>query len=113
MAPLYEFLGGITQSLTRWPSLRAQARRTSRELHHLQGHDRALTGARLLKMDLCGCDPVSEDAAAAFTERAQLLIDHYFEYVSDLYALAEKLGGSAKAYGYSEDEIEQSFRAPS
>ena len=28
VAPLYEFLGGFPQSLTRWPLLRAQARRT-------------------------------------------------------------------------------------
>ena len=27
VAPLYVFLGGFTQSLTRWPLLRAQARR--------------------------------------------------------------------------------------
>jgi hypothetical protein len=39
-APLYEFLGGITQRLTRWPVPRAQARRTGRELHHQRGHDR-------------------------------------------------------------------------
>jgi len=34
VVPLYRFLGGFLQSLTRWPVHRDQARRTDQDLHH-------------------------------------------------------------------------------
>ena len=41
VAPSFSvFLGGFTQSVTRWPISHAQARRMVRELHHQRGHDR-------------------------------------------------------------------------
>ena len=39
VVPLYRFLGGFLQRLTRWPVLRDQARREDQDLHHSRPED--------------------------------------------------------------------------
>ena len=39
VVPLYRFLGGFLQRLTRWPDQRDQARREDQDLHHSRGRD--------------------------------------------------------------------------
>ncbi|GAY11085.1 PE domain-containing protein [Pseudonocardia sp. N23] len=68
-----------------------------------------LRWSRLLKADRCGGDPVSADAAAAFTERAQALIDYFFLYVDDLQRIADSLKDSATAYGFTDLQIADSL----
>lgn len=63
----------------------------------------------LMKAGLCGGDPVSEDAAAAFNERAALLFNSCQLYVDDLRALANSIQASARAYGLSESDIAASL----
>jgi len=41
VVPLYRFLGGFLQRLTRWPVQRDQARREDQDLHHSRGRDRS------------------------------------------------------------------------
>lgn len=62
-----------------------------------------------VKAGRCGGDPVSEDAALAFTERAQLLVEAYRGYVADLRRQAGVLQESARSYGYADEEISAVF----
>lgn len=61
---------------------------------------------------LCGADPVSPEAAAAFDERINALVDQCFAYNRDLRASAQALDTTARAYGYTDDEITASFKSP-
>ena len=58
---------------------------------------------------LCGGDPVSPEAARAFDERIDALAQGCFEYNRDLRSSAAALDATARAYGYSDDEIAASF----
>ncbi|WP_232661383.1 hypothetical protein [Pseudonocardia sp. TRM90224] len=60
-------------------------------------------------MGLCGGDPVSRDAQAAFNERTLALIDGCFSYNRDLRQAAHALDETARFYGYTDDEIASSF----
>ena len=72
-----------------------------------------LADADGLSAGLCGGDPVSKDAALAFTQRAQALIKAYRGYVDDLDRLATELADSARAYGHAEGDIRAAFRMES
>ncbi|MGD9985822.1 PE domain-containing protein [Pseudonocardia sp.] len=71
--------------------------------------DLALSPVLGVEAGLCGGDPVSQDAAAAFTERAQLLMKAYQGYIEDLRRQADALQESARSYGYAEAEIRAVF----
>ena len=60
---------------------------------------------------LCGDDPVSHDAKAAFNERIDALLGQCRQYTDDLEAAGHALGDTARTYGYTEDEITASFTA--
>jgi hypothetical protein len=60
----------------------------------------------------CGSDPVSPEAAAAFDERINALVTQCFTYNRDLRASAGALDATARAYGYTDDEIAASFQPP-
>jgi hypothetical protein len=62
---------------------------------------------------LCGGDPVSPEAAAAFNERIDALVQECRNYNRDLRASAVALEDTARGYGYTEDEIAASFRPAS
>jgi len=61
---------------------------------------------------LCGADPVSPEAAAAFDERIAALVKQCFTYNRNLRASAYALDATAQAYGYTDDEIAASFQSP-
>ncbi|OLF13296.1 hypothetical protein BU204_28180 [Actinophytocola xanthii] len=74
-----------------------------------------LRGAREeLRIEPPGSDDVSSRIAPAWNDRLVDGDDCYAEriasYVLGLRKLAVQLGDSAKAYGYTEDEIEAAFR---
>jgi len=60
----------------------------------------------------CGGDPVSPEAASAFDERINALVTQCLAYNRDLRASASALDATARAYGYTDDEIAASFRPP-
>lgn len=59
---------------------------------------------------ICGNDPVSPEAAAAFNERIDALLNQCLRYNADLRAAAQALDATARRYGYSDGEIADSFR---
>lgn len=59
---------------------------------------------------LCGRDPVSPEAAAAFNERIDALVQSCFDYNRRLAAAARTLDATAREYGYTDEEIAQSFQ---
>lgn len=61
------------------------------------------------RADLCGGDPVSADAKAAFNERAAALVDSHALYILDLRQLAIAVAESARYYGVSDDDIARSL----
>ena len=65
------------------------------------------------EVGLCGRDPVSPEAASAFNERIAALLEHCRAYNQDLRAAASALDATARAYGYTDDQIAASFHAPS
>lgn len=84
-------------------ALLAEADRLDRELQ--------LAGDRRFHTDLvCGSDPVSPEAAAAFAERIAELQRQCTAYNSDLRAAARALDDTARSYGYTDDEIAASFQ---
>jgi hypothetical protein len=62
---------------------------------------------------LCGGDPVSPEAAQAFNELIEGLVDNCFAYNRDLRAAASALDATARAYGYTDEQIAASFRPDS
>lgn len=73
--------------------------------------DAVLTAQRKgTRIGLCGGDPVSVDAMAAFNERIDALLDGCLAYNRDLRTAAHALDDTARAYGHSEDEIATSFQ---
>jgi hypothetical protein len=62
---------------------------------------------------LCGHDPVSPEAAQAFNQRINALVQSCFQYNRDLRTSAAALDATARSYGYSDDEIARSFRPTS
>ena len=69
---------------------------------------------RELRIEPPGGDDVSTRIAPAWNDRLVDDEDSYAqrvsEYITGLRKLAVQLGDSAKAYGYTEDEIEAAFR---
>jgi hypothetical protein len=59
---------------------------------------------------LCGGDPVSPEAARAFNERIDSLVDRCRAYNGELRMAALALDTTARAYGYTDDEIAASYR---
>jgi hypothetical protein len=65
------------------------------------------------KVGLCGQDPVSPEAANAFNERIDVLIASCRTYNRDLHTAAQALDATARAYGYTDDEIAASYHLTS
>ncbi|MEJ3658417.1 hypothetical protein WEH80_36215 [Actinomycetes bacterium KLBMP 9759] len=59
---------------------------------------------------LCGGDPVSRDASKAFNERIEMLFAQCRQYNQDLRAAASALDATARTYGYTDEEIADSYR---
>jgi hypothetical protein len=59
---------------------------------------------------ICGGDPVSPEAAGAFTERIDALVSGCRAYNRDLYTAAYALDATARTYGYTDEEIAASYR---
>ena len=64
----------------------------------------------LTGVGLCGGDPVSPEAALAFNERINALLENCFAYNRDLRAAAGALDATARMYGYTDEQIAASFR---
>ncbi len=67
----------------------------------------------LSRVGLCGADPVSPEAARAFNERIDALVKSCFDYNQDLRMSAARLDATARAYGYTDDQISASFHPTS
>lgn len=65
------------------------------------------------EVGVCGGDPVSPEAAGAFNERINALVVGCREYNRDLRTAANTLDATARAYGYTEDEIAASYHPSS
>ena len=82
-------------------ALLAEAERLDRELvERHRGHE----------VGRCGGDPVSPEAAVAFNERINALLENCFAYNRDLRAAASALDATAHKYGYTDEQIAESFR---
>lgn len=84
-------------------ALLAEADRLDEELTVRRG--------RHASVGLCGGDPVSPDAAAAFNERIDALVAHCRAYNSELRSAASTLDATARLYGYTDEEIAASYRS--
>jgi hypothetical protein len=80
------------------------------EAERLDGALRARHGA-FTGVGVCGGDPVSPEAAQAFNERINALVEGCRAYNSALRASATTLDATARAYGFTDSEIAASFRA--
>lgn len=76
------------------------------EVGRLQG---TLRDNDWVRMGRCGGDPVSEDAEAAFNERAALLFAAFQREVDDLKNLAHAVREAARAYGVAEADVAAVF----
>lgn len=69
---------------------------------------------RDMRIDPPGTDEVSTRMASAWNDRLLAADDSYAnrvaEYITGLKKLAVQLGDTAKAYGFTEDQIEAAFR---
>lgn len=86
----------------------------------LQAHAAALHAAdrvrgvlesngRDMRLEAMGTDPVSIEAAAAFTSRLQKYVMFGWNYVNELERLAGSLREAALTYGYTDDEVARGF----
>ena len=84
-------------------------------LHAVDHAKDTLSEARArMRLEPCAEDPVSEEAAAAWNARLVDAPDSYAErlqqYVDSLYHLCDQLEDTAKQYGYTEEEITNTFK---
>jgi len=107
MTSLPSGAGGASIQVTRENVLQARAVL----LQEVETLESAVASARVFYggIGLCGQDPVSKDAAPAFSERTAKLFDEYDEHGRELRAMAAKLATAANAYGYTEEEISTSL----
>jgi hypothetical protein len=82
---------------------RALLQEAERLQSELEKHGRDVTVRR------CGEDPVSADAAAAFTPRLQAMVRQAMLVPAMLRAAGDRLGEAARAYGHTDAEIAASF----
>jgi len=75
-------------------------------LDELVRHERGM----MQGVGLCGGDPVSPEAAKAFNERIEALLEQCRRYNQDLREAAHALDDVAHSYGWTEDEITASFQ---
>jgi hypothetical protein len=66
---------------------------------------------QMLHVGECGPDPVSEPAAELFNDKVRALAHQCNGYAQALGDSANALEQSARAYGYSEEQIKASFSA--
>lgn len=60
---------------------------------------------------LCGGDPISRDAQQLFTAKIHdNVLTPTYQYIDRLLDIAEELAASARAYGFTEEQIAGSFR---
>jgi hypothetical protein len=62
-----------------------------------------------LKVDACGTDPVSPEAAAVFTAKLDKLKGQCNNYVTALKNAADHLRHTALSYGYTDDQVKASL----
>lgn len=67
------------------------------------------TATRDLQFNPCGGDPVSRDAQQLFQAKIDNITAVHWAHQAEVRAAADALRASARAYGYSEDEIEDMF----
>ena len=65
-----------------------------------------------LRIDAFGNDPVSIDAAAAFTHRLQSYADYADAYARELQKAADAIKLAAMSYGCTEEDVERGFPPP-
>ncbi|MEU6698838.1 PE domain-containing protein [Pseudonocardia sp. NPDC046786] len=74
--------------------------------------ERALYGAQQsLRLQPCGADPVSIDAAASFQKKIDLIVAAHWAQHAELRAAVEALRLSAISYGFTDQDLEDSFRS--
>lgn len=56
-----------------------------------------------------GRDPISVDYADIFGRKVDTVVDRFRDHVAELREATNRLGEAAREYGFTEDEIEQSF----
>lgn len=66
---------------------------------------------RDMRLEAMGNDPVSVDAAAAFTHRLQKYVEFATTYTIELERVAAALRDAALTYGYTDDDIARGFPA--
>jgi hypothetical protein len=62
-----------------------------------------------LKVDACGTDPVSPEAAAVFTAKLTRLKDQCVNYVTALKSATDHLYRAALSYGFTDDQVKASL----
>lgn len=65
-----------------------------------------------MRLEPMGGDPVSRDAAVAFTHRLQKYVTFCDDYVRELQRVADALREAALTYGYTDEDIARGFPAP-
>jgi hypothetical protein len=65
----------------------------------------------MLHLGECGPDPVSAPAAGLFNRKVEALAGQCNSYVESLREAANLLEGTARSYGYNEEQIQASFDA--
>lgn len=64
---------------------------------------------RDMQLGVMGGDPVSAEAAVAFTERLQRYVTFSIQYADELERLASALRRAALEYGYADEDIARGF----
>lgn len=72
--------------------------------------DAVLAARRDRTRILPGRDPISVDYADVFGQKVNTVVDRFRAHVDELREATNRLGEAAREYGFTEDEIEGSFR---
>lgn len=65
-----------------------------------------------MRLEAMGGDPVSIEAAVAFTDRLQEYVAFADDYVRELQRLADALREAALTYGYTDEDVARGFPPP-
>lgn len=66
---------------------------------------------RQLDLQPPGADPISGDATPRFRHKIQQIKDVHWAHVHELHEATERLREAARHYGWTEEQIDDSFKA--
>lgn len=62
------------------------------------------------RVDPCGGDPISAEATPLFNTKIRQILKVHWNHLDELRSAVDRLGESARRYGFTEEQVAESFK---